>query len=78
MIQTLFVRNKHIIIIIMKFLHINFFLCVIFFCGKKSVNILWFCVPRALFAGQKSDAIYLVVLKLGVRVVMFSSIGDEI
>ena len=76
--QTLFVRKKHIIIRIIHFCTETFFLCVISFCGKKFVKILWFCVPRALFSGQKSYAIYLVVLTLGVGVVMFSYEGAEV
>ena len=45
---------------------------IILLCGKKFVNILWLCIPRTLFSGQKSDAISIVVLTLGVRVVLFS------
>ena len=56
----------------------SLFWYVIFFCGNKFVRILWICVPRILFSGQKSDAIHIVVLKLGVRVVLFSSEGDKV
>ena len=56
----------------------HFCLYVIFLFGKKCVKILWLCVPRALFSGQNPDAISLVSLALGVRVVLFSSEGDEI
>ena len=66
--QTLIVRNNHIIIIIIHFLSSNFFLCVIFLYRNKFVNIICFCVPHDFFSGQKSDAIYLVVLTLGVVV----------
>ena len=62
MIQTLFVSNKH-----------TLFLCVIFFCGDKFVNIIWLYIPRALFLGQNSDVIYLVVLTLWVKVVLLYS-----
>ena len=78
MIQKLFVSNKHIIIRIIKFLHIIFLFNIILFCGKKSVKFLWFCVPHAIFVGQTSDAIYLVFLTLGVRVVLFSSEGYDV
>ena len=45
---------------------------------RGGVKILWFCILHSLFAGQNSDAIYLVVLTLGVMVVMFSSEGAEV
>ena len=45
----------------------------VIFCGKKSIKILWFYVPRALFSGQKPDSIYLVYLTLVIRVVLLSS-----
>ena len=74
MILTIFVRNKHIIIRIIHSLNSNFFLvCNLLIFWEYSVKIFWFCVPRALLAGQKSDKIYLVVLTIGVRVVLFYS-----
>ena len=77
-IQTLFVSNNHIITRIIHFLNSNFLLCVIFLYGKKFVNIIWFCVPCALFSGQNSDAIYLAALTLGVKVILFLSEGAEV
>ena len=67
--QPIFFSNKNITIIISEFLNRNFVLV----CNL--LMILWLCVPHALFAGQNSDAIYFVVMKMGVRVVMFSSEG---
>ena len=55
----------------MNFLHNNFVLVCTIFCMKKSVKLLWICVPRALFSYQKPDTIYLVVMILGFMVVLF-------
>ena len=78
MIQTLFVRDKDILSIIEPLSHINFSLYLILSCGKKFVELLWICVPRAFFLGWSSDEIFLEVLTLGIRFVMFSSVGDEV
>ena len=78
MIQTLFVRNKHIIIRIIHFLNRNFFIVCNLLLWVFFVNLIWFCVPCALFAGQKSYVFYLVVLTLVVRVVLLSSEGSEV
>ena len=75
--QKLFFGDKHVISRIMYFFTTTLLLYVILLCGKKFVNILWLCVPRTLFSGQKSDAISIVVLTLGVRVVPFPSKVDE-
>ena len=62
----------------MHFLHNKFvLLCYIPLWGMF-VKILWLCVAHTLFSGQKLDEIYLVSLALGVRVVLFSSEGDEV
>ena len=50
---------------------------VILLYGTKYSKILWLCFPCIFFSGQKLDAISIVVLILGVRVVMFYSEGAE-
>ena len=75
--KTIF-QEKHIISRIMYFFQKTLLFYVIFFCGNKLSNLLWLCVPRTFFLGQRSDTISLAVLTLGVRVVMFSSEGAEV
>ena len=57
---------------------IFFLLCNIILLVEKKFKFLGFCVPCALFEGQNLDIFYLVVLKLGVRDVMFSSEGADV
>ena len=76
--QKLVGINKQIISRITHFLTKFFFLYIIFFFGNKFVNILWLYIPRTLFSGQKSDAISLLALTLGFRVVMLSYEESEV
>ena len=61
----------------MHLFHKKHFLYVIMFCGKKFDKLLCIYVPCALFSGQKPDAIFIVVLVLGVSIMLFSYEGDE-
>ena len=62
----------------MHFFHNNFFPVYNILLWEKIVKLLCLCVPCILFSGQKSYEIYLVVLTLGVRIMLFSYEGAEV
>ena len=76
--QTSFVSNKHIIRRIMHFLYNNFVLVSNILRCEENFQYPLALRPTYLISGQKPYAISLVSLELGVRVVLFSSGGDEV
>ena len=71
--QTLFVRNKHIIIRMLHFLHRNFVLICYVIMWEEIFQYPLVLYHTYLLLGSEPDAISLVVLTLGIRVVLFYS-----
>ena len=76
--QEIFFRNKRIIIIIMHFLHNNFFLAYNLILWEEICQDTLALRPMYLLFRSKLDVISIEVLTLGVRFVMFFCEGAEV
>ena len=78
MIQTLFVKNKQTIVVSMHVLNINFALVFNIILWEETRQDYLVLRPACIIWRSNSDVIYLVVLTLGSRVVLFSSEVDVV
>ena len=76
--HTIFVRNKHIIIIIINFLNSNFVILCNILLWEEICQDYLVLHPTCLILRSNPYKIYLVVLTLGVRGVLFSYKGAEV